>query len=560
MQLPWQTQNRRAFDAAVTFLQSPRPMPIKTICTGFCLALVCLFAPQLHAQPALNTNRPTVFSTNRTVRSLSLDECIRMALRHNFRLQILRHDPIIERYQLAAEYGLYDPVFNVRYTKRESSSEGRFNEITGTQSNPNSTESDTVSPSLSGVLPTGLTYDLGADFARNRGINDGESFGNYVANVNVQLEQPLLRDFWTDANRTQIQIRKKDLNISELELEEEIRLVTRDVQAVYYELMFAREEIKVQEKALELAHALVADNNEKVRVGVMVALDAKQAEATAATALADLIAAESRAYTTENALKNLITDKFQDWLNIAIEPAEKLVAIPETLNTTESWATALIKRADLKRLHVEAEIVALERRLRKNQLFPVLNAFGSYGRNGVDNSAPQQVFLDTNTFLLVTNPAHRASFGSALRDISDNLSPRHTYGVLFRIPLSRRYERNRYSAIKEEGRQIETTIRQLHQTILHDVDTAIAAARAAYERVGATHQARLFAELALDAAQKRLAAGTGIQFQVLELQRDLTTARFEEIRSLTDYNRAMIEVFFRDGTILDRNKINVKYK
>jgi len=529
------------------------------------LGLVCSsLSVAAQGQPAaqtVTTNLLPVFGAQRTPRTLSLDECIKMALQHNLRIQVIRYDPVIERYQLAASYGLYDPAFGIRYTKADNTTEGRFNPNTGIVSDPSSSSVDTVSPGLTGVLPSGMTYELGGNFTYTRGDRDqGETFENYVTDVNIQLEQPLLRDFWTDGNRTTIQINRRSMEISELTLEQEVRLVTRDVQSAYYELMFALNDVKVQEKALELAKALVSENTEKVKQGVMAPLDARQAESQAATALADYIQAQGRAYVAESLLKNLITDEYQKWLNVAISPTDKLLALPERLDTAESWASALVQRPDLKRVQVEGEILSLETKLRYNQLFPTFNVFGGYGRNGLDNTVPQNVIFDTNTFTFVTNAAQKATLGSALEDIGRNRNPKWNFGALFSVPLSRKNERNRYKAAKESQLQNEAAERLLSQTILQEVDTAIALAKASYERVGATRQASLFAEMALDAEEKKLQAGTTTQFEVLRLQRDLTAARSEEIRALTDYNRALIEVFFRDGSILDRNKVRLKFR
>jgi outer membrane protein TolC len=121
-------------------------------------------------------------------------------------------------------------------------------------------------------------------------------------------------------------------------------------------------------------------------------------------------------------------------------------------------------------------------------------------------------------------------------------------------------ERNRYRAAQEREQQVAAQMRKLNQDILVDVDNAMDSVRASYERVSATHQARLFAEMALDAGAKRLEAGKTTSFEILSLQKDLTTARSNEFRALADYNIALSQLFYRDGTILDRNKISVQFK
>jgi outer membrane protein TolC len=84
------------------------------------------------------------------------------------------------------------------------------------------------------------------------------------------------------------------------------------------------------------------------------------------------------------------------------------------------------------------------------------------------------------------------------------------------------------------------------------------AARAAYERAQASRAAREFAQIALDAEQKKLDNGRSTSFVVLQLQRDLTNARAEEIDALSDYNKALTVLHLREGTILKRNNVQVE--
>ena len=63
-----------------------------------------------------------------------------------------------------------------------------------------------------------------------------------------------------------------------------------------------------------------------------------------------------------------------------------------------------------------------------------------------------------------------------------------------------------------------------------------------------TRQARLYAEEALQAEQTKLEHGKSTSFVVLQLQNNLTAARSAEIRALADYNIALEQLAFDDGT------------
>ena len=64
----------------------------------------------------------------------------------------------------------------------------------------------------------------------------------------------------------------------------------------------------------------------------------------------------------------------------------------------------------------------------------------------------------------------------------------------------------------------------------------------------------------LDAEKKKLDNGKSTSFIVLRLQRDLTSAKVNEIRALADYNKALTDLHFKEGTILERNKISFDVK
>jgi len=510
--------------------------------TTLFIGFVCLSTLAAEAQISSNTNR--------TMKSLSREECVKLAVEHNLRIQVLQFDPNLRRYELQASKGFYDPAFTTEYRRSFNSQEGRVDPATGLSGTSNTTDEDRFTPGLGGFAPTGLRYDLFGDFRHTRGVSGGP-FDEYTANAGIQMEQPLLRNFWVDAPRTEIQVRKRELKISELAVEQEIRQLVLDVHLIYHELMFSLADAGVKKKAYEVQTNFVAEQRAKVAVGNLAEIEVKQAESQAATFLTDYIEAQRRVALAGNTLKNLVTDDYQSWLNFQIEPTEKLVAVPERLDLSESWASALAQRPDLRRVEVQGEILYLERKRSYNALYPELNVVGGYGRSGVDRSFTAG---GTNAF------SYDARLSAALDDIAEARSERWNVGFFFRLPLSRTVERNRYKASKEEEKRNATLMKQLQQTILLEVDNAIDVARSNYERISSTRQARIFAEVALEAEEKKLAAGTGTIFQVLQRQKDLTQARSDEIRALTDYLNSLTTMHHRDGTILEREKVSIQYK
>lgn len=93
-----------------------------------------------------------------------------------------------------------------------------------------------------------------------------------------------------------------------------------------------------------------------------------------------------------------------------------------------------------------------------------------------------------------------------------------------------------------------------------DIDNAVKSAQASWEGAEASRQARIFAEAALDAEQKKYAVGKSTTFTVLQLQNNLTTARSNEIRAQANYQESLASLAAQEGSTLERRKLDLIVK
>ena len=92
------------------------------------------------------------------------------------------------------------------------------------------------------------------------------------------------------------------------------------------------------------------------------------------------------------------------------------------------------------------------------------------------------------------------------------------------------------------------------------IDNDVKTIRSDLLKVDSTRKARLYAEEALQAEQTKLEHGKSTSFIVLQLQNNLTAARSAEIRALADYNIALEQLAFDDGSTLERNHIDLRVR
>ena len=450
--------------------------------------------------------------------------------------------------EVKARQGYYDPVFSARAGQTYEAQTGGIDPVFGPQVGGETWRED-FSLGLQGVLPTGTRYELGSSMNRLSGERfdddpDSPTAGEFLnldwqyrSFTGITVAQPLLRDFWIDAGRLNIQLAKNDLKMSE----QSFQLLTMDiiqrVALAYYDLLAARDQIKVQEKALQLAAQLVDENKKKVAVGTLAPLDERQAESQAATTRAELSRVTYEAQAAENILKILITDEYGTLHAVTLEPADQLVAVFQAFTLAESWRTGLEMRPDYLMAKEEVERQNIVLKYRKNQLFPALDLVGTYGRNGLGESS-----------------------GESFETIGDNNYPTYGGAVVLNLPLTFRTERNRYKQTVLEKQRAILSLKRVENDVLRSISDALNLVRNAYAATQSTREARRFAEDALEAEQKKLGVGKSTSFEVLQLQRDLTQAAADEITAMAAYNKALHQIYFREGTILQKTKVNVNIR
>ena len=126
--------------------------------------------------------------------------------------------------------------------------------------------------------------------------------------MSFNYTQPLLRNFTIDATRQQVLVSRKNREISDVQLQQSIAVTTRNVKNAYWDLVFAINNLAVQQQSLELAQRSFRDNRARVEIGTMAPLDIVQAEAEVAQREEGVILAEAAISRAEDTLRALISN------------------------------------------------------------------------------------------------------------------------------------------------------------------------------------------------------------------------------------------------------------
>ena len=350
-----------------------------------------------------------------------------LALSHNLALRIEHLTVEMAGAALSSAYGPYDPTFTFGATHGYESDLGSFDPR---KFNPYFTSDITtgqLGPELSGAAPFGFSYNL-SSFVRKTGAvtdfssdpKDATNFpgglrstNDYDAAAGLTMRQHLLKDFWIDSDREVLLARRADLKISQQALRFQVMTTLLAVELAYDDLIDAREQIRVQEKALQLRRQFVAETQRRVQVGDLPPLDDAQAQTQLQNTLTALAAAREAFSARQNSLIGLLTDDYKQWADVELQPTDPLLALPLEVNRSRSFQRALTSRPDLIEARLAVEKSGVMVKFRFNQLFPNLDLVGGYGGLG-------------------TEPG---SGGSALGDAFTFRNPEYSCGVVVSVPL-----------------------------------------------------------------------------------------------------------------------------
>lgn len=475
---------------------------------------------------------------------LTLQKAIQLALAKNFRIKVEEFNPKIAKARQKSVSGKFDPVAEVSYTYDSNQTELRtlttdLSEPTVVPGNPipdlfARRDGHEVDTSITGLLPWGMTYDVGPSLNIDNDSQRDPQFTKYNSFFGLSLAQPLLKNFGTDVNLADIRIARADRAISGWQLRQQVIDVVTDTIAIYAELYFSIENLAVERRSRDLAGQLVNDNTKRAEIGVMAPLDVMQARADFASREERVLVAERAVYDNENLLKQLVTDEISNILDTRLRITEP--ELPDTAppDKKKDYARAFEIRPDYRQALLDIQKRQITTIFNRNQALPRLDLVGSLGLNGIDTDLA-------------------SSFERVSGQANNNLA--WNAGAIFSVPIPNRTGTGNLEVSKLEALRSLVDLKRLEQAILVEADNAAGQIDTTRKRIEAARIAREFAYMTLEAAQARLASGTSTTFEVLQFQRDFATAEANEYRAKADFIRAVAFYARLIGATLERNRI-----
>jgi outer membrane protein TolC len=491
---------------------------------------------------------------------LSLKNYLDLVLANNPDITVQKLQVEFQQNAIMRAFAPFDPNVLARFTSTRQQTPAR-DALTGAATL--NQLSQPLSLTYTQLLPTGLSYNVGFT---NTKISTNSSFATFnpghSSNLNFNITQPLLRGRGGYLTRLPITIARGRLKAGQHTLEDQVMSIIASAEAAYWAVIEARENLRVQEKALELADTSLKRSNRELELGAISSLEIFQPQANFATAQISVTQARYRLQQTEDALRRQMgADQDSKYRDLPIVLTEA-VAPPADTSAFDKEALvqkALARRPDLRAINENLATDDLTIAQANNTLRPDLALtaqYGSYGQGG-NYFTRQNVFQGDGTTSTVINMIPGGPT-DALSQVFGFNYPTYGFGLTLRLPIkdhsasagladaliTKKLDAYRYKVASQNTRL------QVLQAI-NNVENSKASVELA-------KVARDLAQKRVDAETKRYELGTTTIFFVLAAQQDYTTAEANLVRESINYRRNQITLLQRTGELLDERGIAIQ--
>jgi len=486
--------------------------------------------------------------------TLTLDECVKRALEKNLSIQVAVLSPQISEMSLQQAREKYYPSFSFSYSDQSNKSASySWLDAPGTEA---ITLAQNYSGSVSQQIPIGGTFSIQVSGNKNDTTSRGQTINpRYGGQLSFNFSQPLLQGFGTKIANYNILVSRNNLDISQTQFVKTVQDTVYSVTQAYWSLVYAIDNLKVQQLSLQLAQELLAKNKRSVEIGTLSPIDLLSAESEVANREASIIAAQASVKNAEDQIKmliNLSPEEEQGLREVVTLDTPKLEE--QKVDADQALTTAMQKRTDLKISQIGLKNQELSLAYTKNQLLPSLNLTARYWSPGVSGT---QIFYVGSPLDGIVDRKVPQSASKALSDALSFKYENWSVSLSLNIPLSNMISRASAAQAQLNMDQALLNLKNTEKQVVLEIRTAVRALETTYKQLQAYRVSRELAEKKLQAEEEKLRVGLSTNYFVLQYQRDLTNARVSELQAIISYNLAQVGLDRSMGTILEKRNIKV---
>ncbi len=387
------------------------------------------------------------------------------------------------------------------------------------------------------------------------------------SNFQLRFSQNLLQGFGFLPNTRFIRIAKNNREISDVAFRLQIITTVDQIENMYWDLVYAFENVRVQQESLAYAQKALEDAKRQAQVGTAPPIQAVSAQSTVATDQQNLIVAQNNLQLQQLLMKNALSRSIEDPVlaeadliptsTVQLPQQEPVIPIQDLIND------ALQHRAELVETRIDLNSRDINNKAVRNAMLPTLSAFAYYGGSGVGGSVnPECTFGGTPCSTLATLPpafqnTNSVGYGSTLNQLVNATAPDKGVGLSLNIPLRNRLAQSNQVRAQLEYRQAQVRQHQLENQVRIEVRNAQFDVRQNRAAVEAAQSAVDLARQTLDADQQKLRVGLTTQTTILQDAATLTTGESNLVSAKAAYEKSRIELDRATGLLLDHAGIDI---
>ena len=391
------------------------------------------------------------------------------------------------------------------------------------------------------------------------------------SNFQAKFTQNLLQGFGDLPNTRFIRIARNNREISDVAFRLQVITTVDQIENMYWDLVYAYENVRVQEEALTYAQKALDDTQRQAKVGTVPPIQVVSAQSTVATDQQNLIVAQNNLQLQELLMKNALSRSIEDPVLAEADmiPTSSMV-LPEQEPLTpvqEMITEALSHRAELVETRIDLNSRDINNKAVRNALLPTLQAFAYYGGSGVGGDVNPTVptcsaAVTSLCFKQSTAPppfqsATSVGYGGTLNQLVNSSAPDKGIGLSLNIPLRNRLAQSNQVRAELEYRQAQARQVQLENQVRIEVRNAQFDVKQNRVSVQAAQSAVDLARQTLDADQQKLKVGLTTEVTILQDAATLTNNESNLVSAKAAYEKSRIELDRATGLLLDHAHIDV---
>ncbi len=489
------------------------------------------------------------------VLSLSLKNYLDLVAANNTDIAIQKVNFEFARDQVTRSLSLFDPFASATFSSTRTQSPSATVLAGATTVNQ---LFQPLTMQVQQTVATGGQYTVGFNASKTSTNSSFATFNPQIqTGLNLAFTQPLLRGRGASIVKLPILIARGRFQSARESLRDQVIQLVNAAESAYWDVVAARDNLRVQQEALKLAGAALDRAKKEVELGATSPLEIFQPEANYAGAQVSVTQAKFQLTEAEDALRKQIGADLDphirtlplDLTETAALPSEDPVIDPEA-----EVAKALRLRPDLaatiENLNVDEKGVKLAR----NGLLPNLSLGVQYGSSGLGGI----FFPGVNILNGLPLPPIPGGAGDALSQLFQMSYPFYGFSLTLQLPIKdHNAAANLADSLSQkkldtlQRRTQEQTVRLQVLNAVHQVENSLESARLA-------KVARDLAQKRVEADQKRYELGATTLFFVLASQNDFTVAESNYVTQTINYRRNLLNLLRRTGELLDERGIVVE--